>query len=65
MRHLLNLLVDGDGVDSPESASALALASLKFLDDIEEAVNSAASCVAEPCENAPSITIDVFCDCVD
>jgi hypothetical protein len=41
MRNLLNIIVDGEGLASGPRASALALASLKYLDDIEEAVRSA------------------------
>ena len=65
LRNLLNVLADGDGLASNERISALALASLKFLDDIEEAVNAALCQSAEPDPNASSVTNYVLCDCVD
>ena len=65
MRNLLNVLADGDGLASNQRVSALALASLKSLDDIEEAVNAALRQPAEPGPNASSITNYVLCDCID
>ena len=60
-----NVLADGEGLASNERISALALASLKFLDDIEEAVNAALCQSAEPDPNASSVTNYVLCDCID
>lgn len=65
MRNLLNVLADSDGVASNQRVSALALASLKFLDDIEEAMNAALRKSAEPDPNASSVTTYVLCDCID
>lgn len=41
MRNLLNIIADGEGLTPDPRVSALALASLKYLDDIDEAVRSA------------------------
>lgn len=65
MRNLLNVLADGDGLASNQRISALALASLKCLDDIEEAVNAALCQPAEPQPSASSVTNYVLCDCID
>ncbi len=65
MRNLLNVLADGDGLASNQRISALALASLKCLDDIEEAVNAALCQTAEPDPSASSVTNYVLCDCID
>ena len=65
MRNLLNVLADGDGVTLNQRVSALALASLKCLDDIEEAMNAALRKSAEPDPNASSVTNYVLCDCID
>ena len=42
MRNLLNIIADGEGLTTDHRVSALALASLKYVDDIEDAVGSAA-----------------------
>ena len=65
MRNLLNVLADGDGLASNQRISALALASLKYLDDIEEAVNATLSQPAELCPNETSVVNYVLCDCID
>lgn len=65
MRNLLNILADGDGLASNQRISALALASLKCLDDIENAVNAALCHPAEADPSASSVTNYVLCDCID